>query len=165
MAERDLNGPITLSLLDRLIDEEPKSQVEAPLNFSKSLAKLKLGVQRDIENLLNSRRNPEELPESSIETANSVYMYGFPDISSASSNFLHDQTRLLALIEHTLSTFEPRLKNVRVSLLPQPGTARILRFVIEGMLQIDPTPEHVVYDAALELTSGEYQVSGATSAG
>lgn len=165
MTERDLNGPITLSLLDRLLDDEPKAKADTPLNFNKSLAKLKQGLQRDLENLLNSRRNPEELPESSVETAKSVYLYGFPDISAASSNFLYDQTRLLVLIEQTLATFEPRLKSVKVSLLPQSGTSRVLRFVIEGMLQVDPNPEHVLYDVALELTSGEYQVSGATRAG
>jgi len=164
MAERDLNGPITLSLLDRLLDEEPKSRAEVPLNFSKSLAKLKLGLQRDLENLLNSRRNPVELPESCVETAKSVYMYGFPDISSVSSNFFYDEGLLLAVIEQTLATFEPRLYDIQVSLLPPSGTTRVLRFVIEAMLRIDPTPEHVVYDAALELTSGEYQVTGATRA-
>jgi len=164
MAERDPNGPIVLSLLDRLLDEEPKSKVEASLNFSKSLAKVKLGLQRDLENLLNSRQNPVELPESCVETAKSVYMYGFPDISSMSSNFFYDQGRLLALIEQTLAIFEPRLFEIQVTLLPPSGTTRVLRFVIEAMLRVDPTPEHVVYDAALELTSGEYQVTGATRA-
>lgn len=164
MAERDTNGPIMLSLLDRLLDEEPKLKAEAPLNFSKSLAKVKLGLQRDLENLLNSRQNPVELPESCVETAKSVYMYGFPDISSLSSNFFYDQGRLVALIEQTLAIFEPRLFDIQVTLLPPSGTTRVLRFVIEAMLRIDPTPEHVVYDAALELTSGEYQVTGATRA-
>jgi predicted component of type VI protein secretion system len=41
----------------------------------------------------------------------------------------------------------------------------VVRFVIEGMLRIDPAPEHVVFDAALELTSGEYQLIGDASAG
>ncbi|HUI75514.1 MAG TPA: type VI secretion system baseplate subunit TssE [Candidatus Acidoferrum sp.] len=165
MAQRETTGPVTLTVLDRLIDEEPKSQVEAPLTYSKSLAKLKVGLRRDLENLLNSRQNPEGVPESCVETAKSVHMYGFPDVSSLPANFLYDQNRLVSLLQETLSTFEPRLEGIKVTLVPATDTSRVVRFVIEGMLMIDPTPEHVVYDAALELTSGTYQVSGDTSAG
>lgn len=165
MAEREPLGPVTLTVLDRLIDEEPKNRVEAPLTYSKSLAKLKVGLRRDLENLLNSRRNPEDVPESCVETAKSVHMYGFPDISSLPANFMYDQNRLISLLQETLNNFEPRLQGVKVTLVQAAGHSRVVRFVIEGMLMIDPTPEHVVYDAALELTSGEYQVSGAPSAG
>jgi type VI secretion system protein ImpF len=165
MAQRETTGPVTLTVLDRLIDEEPKTRVEAPLTYSKSLAKLKVGLRRDLENLLNSRQNPEGVPESCVETAKSVHMYGFPDVSSLPANFLYDQNRLVSLLQETLSTFEPRLEGIKVTLVPATDTSRVVRFVIEGMLMIDPTPEHVVYDAALELTSGSYQVSGDTSAG
>ncbi|HUL16866.1 MAG TPA: type VI secretion system baseplate subunit TssE [Terriglobales bacterium] len=165
MAQRETTGPVTLTVLDRLIDEEPKSRVEAPLTYSKSLAKLKVGLRRDLENLLNSRQNPEGVPESCGETAKSVHMYGFPDVSSLPANFLYDQNRLVSLLQETLSTFEPRLEGIKVTLVPATDTSRVVRFVIEGMLMIDPTPEHVVYDAALELTSGSYQVSGDSSAG
>jgi predicted component of type VI protein secretion system len=40
------------------------------------------------------------------------------------------------------------------------GQSRVLRFVIDGMLRIDPLPEHVVYDASIELTSLEVSISG-----
>lgn len=165
MPPRETQGQVTLTILDRLIDEEPKVRSEVPLTYSKSLAKLKIGLRRDLENLLNSRQNPEGVPEACVETAKSVYMYGFPDISSLPANFLYDQHRLTALLQDTLSIFEPRLEGVKVTLIPATDTSRVVRFVIEGMLMIDPTPEHVVYDAALELTSGEYQVSGDASAG
>lgn len=169
MAERDVKrellGPVTLSVLDRLLDMEPKSKVEGPLTHSKSLAQLKLAVRRDLENLLNTRCTPEPLPEYSVETSRSAYNYGVPDITEITQNFLYEKDRLLGEIESAVRLFEPRLDGARVSISPAAGNERVLRFVIEGMLRIDPAPEHVVFDAALELTSGEYQLMGDGSAG
>ena len=163
--KRELLGPVTLSVLDRLLDSEPKSKVEGPLTHSKSLAQLKLAVRRDLENLLNTRCAPDLLSESSVEARQSMLNYGVPDITEISQNFLYEKERLLAEIERAVRLFEPRVEGAKVGIVPTTGNERILRFVIEGMLRIDPAPEHVVFDAALELTSGEYQLMGDASAG
>lgn len=163
--KRELLGPVTLSVLDRLLDSEPKSKVEGPLTHSKSLAQLKLAVRRDLENLLNTRCALDLLSESSVEARQSMLNYGVPDITEISQNFLYEKERLLAEIERAVRLFEPRVDGAKVGIVPTTGNERILRFVIEGMLRIDPAPEHVVFDAALELTSGEYQLMGDASAG
>jgi len=118
-----------------------------------------------LENLLNTRCTIEPLPESSAETRRSVFNYGVPDITEIGQNFLYEKERLLAEIESAVRLFEPRLDGVKVAVVPATGAARVMRFVIEGMLKIDPAPEHIVFDAALELTSGEYQLIGDASAG
>lgn len=158
--KHELLGPITLSVLDRLLDDEPKSRVEGPQTHSKSLAKLKVAIRRDLENLLNTRCVIEPLAESSAETRRSVYNYGVPGITELSANFLYDEDRLLAVIETAVRQFEPRLLGAKVSIMPSTGSMRVLRFVIEGLLRVDPAPEHVAFDAALELVSGEYQLIG-----
>jgi len=163
--KRELLGPVTLSILDRLLDNEPKLKVEGALTHSKSLAQLKVAIRRDLENLLNTRCTPQPLPESSVETRRSMYNYGVPDITEIGRNFLYEQDRLLSEIEKAVHLFEPRLAGAKVALLPAPGASRVVRFVIEGMLRIDPAPEHVVFDAALELTSGEYMLMGEANAG
>jgi len=163
--KRELLGPVTLSVLDRLLDDEHKSKVEGLLTHSKSLAQLKVAIRRDLENLLNTRCTPQPLPESSVETRRSMYNYGVPDITEIGQNFLYEKDRLLSEIERAVRIFEPRLAAAKVAVLPAVGASRVVRFVIEGMLRIDPAPEHVVFDAALELTSGEYQLMGDTSAG
>ncbi len=160
MPEYDSNAPLRLPLLDRLLDDEPKIKSEAPMSRSASLAKLKIAVRRDLENLLNTRRTPDYIPEGSVEILRSVYYYGLPDITSMPANFLYEQTKLLQSIETAVKTFEARLDGVRVSLVPVAGQSRVLRFVIDGMLRIDPLPEHVVYDASIELTSLEVSISG-----
>jgi type VI secretion system protein ImpF len=160
MPDYDSNAPLRLPLLDRLLDDEPKIKSEAPLTRSASLARLKTAVRRDLENLLNTRRTPDFIPEGSVEILRSVYYYGLPDITSMPANFLYEQTKLLQSIETAVKTFEARLDGVKVSLVPVAGQSRVLRFVIDGMLRIDPLPEHVVYDASIELTSLEVSISG-----
>lgn len=160
MAEYDANAPLRLPLLDRLLDDEPRVKTELPMSRTASLAKLKIAVRRDLESLLNTRRTPDIIPEESVEILRSVYCYGLPDITSLPANFLYERTKLLQAIETAVKTFEGRLDGVRVSLVPVAGVARVLRFAIDGMLRIDPLPEHVVYDASMELTSLEVQISG-----
>jgi type VI secretion system protein ImpF len=160
MPEYDSNAPLRLPILDRLLDDEPKIKTEAPMTRSTSLARLKTAVRRDLENLLNTRRTPDYIPEGSVEILRSVYYYGLPDITSMPANFLYEQTKLLQSIETAVKTFEARLDGVKVSLVPVAGQSRVLRFVIDGMLRIDPLPEHVVYDASIELTSLEVSISG-----
>ena len=160
MPEYDSNAPLRLPLLDRLLDDEPKIKTEAPMTRSTSLARLKAGLRRDLENLLNTRRTPDFIPEGSVEILRSVYYYGLPDITSMPANFLYEQTKLLQSIETAVRTFEGRLDGVKVSLAPVADHSRVLRFVIDGMLRIDPLPEHVVYDASIELTSLEVSISG-----
>jgi len=146
------------SVLDRLIDRDPKSRVEAPLTRAQSLRELKEALRRDLEWLLNTRRNTLETSETSQVLENSLYSYGLPDITSLSLLNSKDQNRLLRAMETAIATFEPRLMGVAVSMHPLSAGSRVLRFVIEGMLRIDPAPEHVTFDTKLEISSGQYEV-------
>src|SRR5208282_6533427 len=79
-----------------------------------SVRGLKAALRRDLEWLLNTRRNPLAAPESMVETSQSLFNYGLPDFSALSANAPKDRQKLLAELEHTISLFEPRLRNVRV---------------------------------------------------
>jgi type VI secretion system protein ImpF len=70
------------------------------------------------------------------------------------------------MIEQVLSTFEPRLSGIRVvAMAAAAGAQHVMRFQIEGMLEMDPSPEHISFDTLLQLSSGEYQVKGDLGAG
>jgi type VI secretion system protein ImpF len=160
MARSNATGPVTLSVLDRLIDDEPRNHSEVPLTRSQSVRLMKAGLRRDLEWLLNTRRTIDPAPESARETTRSVYHYGFSDTSSKSVLSSRDQNDLIREMESTLAVFETRLKRARVKLEPVQGGVRALRFVIEGLLCMDPAPEPVVFDTLLELGKGEYEVRG-----
>lgn len=154
------DGPVTLSVIDRLIDEDPKSSQEVPPTRSQSLRIFKAAVRRDIEWLLNTRQPIVPAPEES-ELEKSLYTYGLPDITSLSANNIRDRQKLVRAIEEAIQLFEPRIANPKVT-MTAPGEEKVpaLRFVIEGMLRVDPSPEHVTFDTFLELSSGEYRVQG-----
>ena len=162
MARRDATGPVTLSVLDRLIDRDPKNHSEIPLTRAQSLRELKQALKRDLEWLLNTRRIAVPPDESLIEVNRSLYVYGLPDFTAFSLNSPKDQAKLVRLLQGTLKLFEPRLANVRIVPLEAGahGT-RTLRFRIEGLLIMDPAPEHVSFDTVLDLTKGEYEVQSA----
>jgi type VI secretion system protein ImpF len=157
---------IHLSVLDRLIDNEPKRTSEVELRPAQSLEELKASLRRDLEWLLNTRQPLEEPPEGSKELEQSLYNYGLPDICSMSLASVKDRYRLARLMESTLSKFEPRLEGVRVTLMASAeSSSRVLKFQIEGLLRVEPAPERVTFDTILELTSGEYEVKGERGAG
>ncbi len=161
MAKRDATGPVTLSVLDRLIDRDPKNSSEIPLTRAQSLRELKLSLKRDLEWLLNTRKTIEPAPDSARETVRSVYQYGFADISSKSVLSGRDQSDLVREMELAIAIFEPRLKRAKVRMERVEGSFRSLKFVIEGLLCMDPAPEPVRFDTVLELGKGEYEVKGA----
>jgi type VI secretion system protein ImpF len=153
------------SLLDRLVDLDPKSSMEMPLSWAESVRRLKASLRHDLEWLLNTRRIPLELPESFVEVPDSLFNYGFPDITSMSRDSRDTRIRLMRQVEETIATFEPRLANVKVSLAETDDNGRReLRFLIEGLLRMEPNPEQVVFDTVLEISSGEYHVKGDGSA-
>jgi len=160
MAGRDASGPVTLSVLDRLIDTEPKNSAEAPLTRSQSLRLLKAGLKRDLEWLLNTRRTIEPASDSARETAHSVYNYGFADVSSKSVLSSQDQNDLVREMESVVANFEPRLKRAKVRMEPLGDGSQTLRFVIDGLLDVDPAPEPVRFDTTLEIGKGMYEVRG-----
>jgi len=154
------NSAVTLSVLDRLTDNDPKSPSgEAPLSRAESVRALKQGVRRDLEWLLNTRRNPDDPGLSRLETENSVYNYGLPDFSAYSIANPKDQTKLVKALQAAVKTFEPRLANVRILPLEITSTGlRTLRIRIEGLLLMDPAPEHISFDTMLQLTTGDFRI-------
>jgi len=166
MPKREVDIPVRLSLLDRLIDANPRVSTEPLLTRSKSLRELKTSLKRDLEWLLNTRRMIEQEGTASVkDVQRSLYGYGLPDICSLSLHSNKDQNRLLRMIESAVTTFEPRLAGVSVVMEPVGENARVLRFVITGLLRIDPVPEPVSFDTVLEVPNGIYKVKGDASAG
>lgn len=160
MARFEPDPNVTLSVLDRLIDNEPHVPADSPAGRAQSLRRLKASLRRDLEWLLNTRRTPEAIQDNSLQLYRSLFNYGLPDISNLSMQSISDQNRLLRMMEQTISIFEPRVKGARVILESAGGGSRVLRFSIEGLLKLDPAPERVSFDTVLELTNREYEVKG-----
>lgn len=143
----EIERPVRPSVLDRLIDDDPKSNVEPPLTRSQSVRVFKAALRRDLEWLLNARRIITPVPEDCDELARSVYTFGLPDITSMSKDSRESFERLARLIQSAIDIFEPRLTGITVDL--REGDSKLLRdvhFVIDGILRLDPMPERVMFD-------------------
>ena len=159
MAKReDFEVRVTPSVLDRLLDFEPKASKEAPKSRSRSLNELKLSVRRDLEWLLNTRSYLGEIDERLEETPSSVAAYGLPDFTGVSVRSHLELKRLKESLETAIKHFEPRFLDVKISLDPINNVDRTLHFRIEAFLNIEPSPEPIVFDTVLELGSGDFNV-------
>lgn len=158
MSRIDHEIGVTPSVLDRLIDYEPRESREPPKSRMASLHELKQSVRRDLEWLFNTRHNGIEIPETLEEVNQSVAVYGLPDLASISARNPTEQNRLAKAIENALRIFEPRFVNVKVLIEPIDKANRQLKFHIEAFLDVDPAPEPISFDTVLQVGSGNFSV-------
>lgn len=149
------------SVLERLVDREPRVAGDLPMDWNESVALKRASVKRDLEWLLNTRRISEPAPAAFPELRASVYHFGLPDLTSLSADSPETRLRLLREVEDCIRAFEPRLTSVKVTARPDPdGSRHRVRFVVEGMLRLEPEPERISFDTVLEVTSGTIRVAG-----
>jgi type VI secretion system protein ImpF len=161
MAKIKAEQPLVPSVLDRLMDFEPDVTREPPKGRNQVLRELKMAVQRDLENLLNTRQRCLSLPPELKELKKSLVNYGIPDFLGASMSAARDREEFCRNIQTVIRQFEPRFKTVTVQLLSNAETLdRTLRFRIDALLYADPAPEPVVFDSTLEPASGSFAVKG-----
>lgn len=160
MSRFDNEIRVSWSVLDRLIDYDPNLSQDAPKSQSASLVELKQAVRRDLEWLLNTRCHLDNEDGGLEEAPKSVAFYGLPDFTSVSAKSAGERDRMIRSIEAAVAIFEPRFSGTKVTLEPISNVDRTLKFKIEATLEIEPTPEPVVFDTVLQLGSGNFSVSG-----
>ena len=157
MIQKNLNAQA--SILDRLLDYDPKVASE-PVRDRLSVRQIKDAVIRDLENLLNTRRQILLPSPEYSEVLNSVYMYGLQDFTMKNPSSTMVRQKLRQVIERTISRFEPRLKNVNVQIEASGQNARDLRFRITAILVLEPITEPVIFDTYFDVSRGEYKIQG-----
>jgi type VI secretion system protein ImpF len=161
MAKTKADQPLVSSVLDRLLDDDPSVQREPAKSRYQVLRELKQSVRRDVEDLLNTRRRCSPWPAGLQELEQSLVNYGLPDFTGANMGSAEQREQLCRGIESILRTFEPRFKSVKVELVGhEEPLERTLRFRIDALLHAHPAPEPVVFDSALELGTGNFEVKG-----
>ncbi|QWV94603.1 type VI secretion system baseplate subunit TssE [Geomonas oryzisoli] len=155
------------SLLDRLIDREPECPAEPVCSSRKSLNTLIDSVLRDLENLFNSRSFPIVNPRRGLaphvpaplvsHLQHSILSYGSRDFSTDNPRSGRVQQAIRLEIIRLLDSFEPRLKDVTVSLGTTLGE-RTLNFRIEALLQVEPVALPTAFDTHFDINSGAYTI-------
>jgi len=144
------------SLLDRLIDPEAAGTA---IMTGDTPRKMYDAVLRDLEDLLNTRQTYRDLPDEFPEAKDSIANYGLPDLASLTPSTNQERKFVGDAIKAVIERFEPRLKNVKVTMLdPDMNLVKIaLRFRVDARLAVDPSPD-VSFDTILEMATGHYEV-------
>jgi type VI secretion system protein ImpF len=159
MARDDTKRPLATSVLDRLIDDEPGNRKEQPRSAGQQLRELKQGVRRDLENLLNTRWRCRAWPPELDDVEYSLVDYGIPDFTGVNMSVPSERENLRLVIQRAINRFEPRLKNVMVTILKNADEFdRVLRFRITAVLRADPAPEPVTFDSELEPATSSIEI-------
>ncbi len=145
-----------LPLLDRLIDEAPERDQDAPLSPAEAMAALRRSVRRDMEALLNARRRWRSCPRGLAQLALSPLNYGIPDCTGGAFQDVREREALRREIEETVRRFEPRFQSVRVTLVEGKNKLEAtLRLRIEALLHAEPAPEPVTFDTLIDVTTAD----------
>jgi len=160
MARPDSQLPLLPSILDRLIDREPDVSTEPAWRQAQSLREFEISVLRDLEALLNTRQTRPDLADGSLEISQSVLTYGLPEFSSVGVGSAAERERLRVAVERCITRFEPRLREVHVTIRdPENEYDRALRMTIEGLLWVQPNPHAITFDTVLKPSQGQCTVT------
>jgi type VI secretion system lysozyme-like protein len=149
-----MTGDSPLTVLERLMDEK-RSAVEFgnrtgdPIHDS---------IARDLEMLLNSRRQEELVPAEYTQACTSILNFGVPEFDQFGNLAAPaEQARLCRTLEAAIRLFEPRLRLISVRLVKPETRQSLLRFRIEAI--IAPLGEDWVFEAGLHRNSSAISVS------
>ena len=159
MARTENQTQITPSVLDRLIDLDPRESREAPRSRTSNVTDLRQAVRRDLEWLLNTRTIMNPADSQLEEAKRSVAFYGLPDFTGIGASSNVEQRRLLESLETAIKTFEPRFLDVKIILEPMNELERQLRFRIEARLDVDPAPVPIAFDSVVQSGVGGFTVT------
>ena len=150
MAQLDLPSALMPSLKDRLIDPDSMGTMGGP---AYSLRQILDSVREDLEELLNTRRTHKVSEKEYAELARSIVTYGLPDLASLDTSTLGKQEEIGRIIEKIVTLHEPRLRNVRASMVRSRTIELRVLFHIDAELRVDPAPA-VAFETVVELTTG-----------
>lgn len=146
--------PVMQPVLDRLSE-----QLEWPGTYAASVRMLKESIRRDLEELLNSRRQLTKELDGYREARASVINYGLEDLNSITPLSRVNAQELQRAVQRCIAEYEPRLRNVTVSI--ESGgdlLQREIRLHIEAVIPVHPGAEAVSFDTTLDVMSGTYSI-------
>lgn len=147
------------TILDRLINPESAGTA---IMTGYTVEQMYNAVLRDLEDLLNTVHTAHTVSPEYPETRDSIIAYGLPDLASAEAVSPNQRASIGKAIKQAIERFEPRLKQVKVTLLNDQQTELrgSVRFRVDARMTVDPAPE-VAFDTILEMGTGTYLVTPA----
>jgi type VI secretion system protein ImpF len=151
------------SLLDRLLDATPELSADPPRTRQAQVRDALDSIRRDLEALLNTRRLHVTPPPALTQLRQSLLSYGMADFIGANMVTREQRQAFAAKIEESIRIFEPRFRNLSVTVLdPRDTTARVLRLRIEATVVLQEGPLPVLFASSVSPTTLRFSVSEAS---
>lgn len=147
------------SILDRLIDEAPDRMIDLPMSATAQTREVRESIRRDLEALLNTRRNPKGPPTTLSELKDALVSYGVDGMVSA--NLVTDEAKLklARMIERRISLFETRLSEVQVTILKsRTMTERALRMRIDATFRLHEGMPPISFESTIDPSTQRFLV-------
>lgn len=150
------------SVVDRLIEQPAAGGTPAVDRDVNDVVQQVRNVARDLEDLLNTRRRVLAPPSEYKELNASIIEYGIPDFTGLNMTLPSEREQTRRTIERAIRQFEPRLRNVAVTVLTNIDKSdRKLRLRIAGVLRSEPVPERVEFDSEVDPSTTTVSISNA----
>lgn len=134
------------SLMDRLI-EEPTDVAGHGL----SLSRLRDGLRRDLEGMLNTRRRFLSWPDDLEELDRSVLSYGLRDFTNAAIRSSEFRKNFIYEVQQIIERLEPRISNFEVVVIDNKETTdRTIRFRIVGLVDFGGDRQQISFDSHVD---------------
>lgn len=170
---KDMNGGMVLiqgnryllpTLLDRLRDDAPHRQTEAPGEYAFTRTQMRAIIQRDLSFLLNTTSIEDLIDRRRYaHAASSTVNFGVPPLSGTFA-VARGWDEVEKIIKRAIHDFEPRLipGSLRVSTLNAPGAEvryNVLAFEVRGVVRMASYPLEFVVQSSLSLETSRMQVT------
>ena len=150
--------PIAPSLLDRIMDRAPELSADPPTNRPQQLRDARAALRRDLQALLNTRFAPRTPPPRLHELRTSLLGYGVPDFVGSGMTGRDQRQAFARQLESAIRTYEPRLMNVKVTVLENRNAAeRLLRLRIEAVAVLYEGTLPTMFAFALDPSTMRFQ--------
>ncbi|MEO0912858.1 MAG: type VI secretion system baseplate subunit TssE [Pseudomonadota bacterium] len=152
-------GTLAFSLLDRLLDDAPDLERDPPETRGQQVARIREGLRRDLETLLNTRCRPTSPPKALEALGGSLLRFGAPGFFGASLVTYAQRTGLAQDLERRIQAFEPRLEGLSVTILDTPGTLhRALRLRIRATYTLQEGLPELNFETRLDPVTQRFSV-------
>lgn len=153
MAMEETTDPVP-TILDRLA---PQTRDPGTMSARRRGDVIEESIVRNLEMLLNTRRQEFLVPPEFEQTAASIANFGVPDLSQCGGlRSGPEQAKLCRWIEEAIRNFEPRLHNVAVRVIDREVVTPVLRFRVEAKAEF--ASQRIAFDLGLKRDSGELAV-------
>lgn len=167
-----MSKKVTAPLLDRLIDFEPHKKTEKDPLRAFTLPQLYASIQRDLLWLFNTRAFPQskedlKRPIGMKQQINdlvkerfprSVVNFGVFDFSALYTASSHEQDRLASMLREAIVNFEPRLKNVTISVETIVQESKKLLVTMNAVLKVEGVVQPLSFAVTVKNKLGEIEV-------